>query len=167
MLRAIGTAVGGEPDAQRRLTNASLDAPSLGKPHLVSAETPTRELPKMLNPSQVANALNGNEVASDTYIAELSPAMDVCVPAGRPGRAVCATLDLLELQRQGPRIRVGEQGDALAFDRSGRLVAAGSGTMRAAGVSGGPVAESVLPGAVVNGTPGPPGLKTGGSRDVL
>src|SRR2546428_13781846 len=63
MLRAIGTAVGGEPDAQRRLTNPSLDAPSLGKPHLVSAETPTREPPTMLNPSQVATATHAKQVA--------------------------------------------------------------------------------------------------------
>src|SRR2546428_5551419 len=155
MLRAIGTAVGGEPDAQRRLTNASLDAPSLGKPHLVSAETPTRELPKMLNPSQVANAQNGNEVASETYIAELSPAMDVCVPSGKPGRAVCATLDLLELQRQVQRIRVREQGDALAFDRTGRLVPAGSGAMRAAAPRGQPGAEFPLASRLGEGTPPP------------
>src|SRR3989475_6373408 len=167
MLRAIGTAVGGEPDAQRRLTNASLDAPSLGKPHLVSAETPTRELPKMLNPSQVANAQNGNEVASETYIAELSPAMDVCVPSGKPGRAVCAPLDLLELQRQVPRLRVGEQGYAPPFARRGRLVAAGSGAMRAAVLSGEPVAESPLASGLVKGTPAPTRLRSGDGRDVL
>src|SRR2546427_3216 len=111
--------------------------------------------------------LRGNEVASDTYIAELSPAMDVCVPSGKPGRAVCATLDLLELQRQVQRIRIGEQGYALAFDRSGRLVAAGSGAMRAAVLSGEPVAESVLAAALVNGKPAPARLKNGEGRDVL
>src|SRR2546428_5454903 len=167
MLRAIGTAVGGEPDAQRRLTNASLDAPSLGKPHLVSAETPTRELPKMLNPSQVANAQNGNEVASETYIAELSPAMDVCVPSGRPGRAVGAPLARLGRQRQVQRIPVAEQGYALAFDRTGRLAAAGSGAMRAAVLSGEPVAESPLASGLVKGTPAPTRLRSGDGRDVL
>src|SRR2546426_5582100 len=167
MLRAIGTAVGGEPDAQRRLTNASLDAPSLGKPRLVSAEPPPRELPKMLNPSQVANARRANEVASEPYTAELPPAMDVCVPSGKPGRAVCATLDLLELQRQVQRIHVGEQGFALAFDRTGRLVAAGSGAMRAAVLSGEPVAESPLASGLVKGTPAPTRLRSGDGRDVL
>jgi len=155
MLRAIATAAGGEPDAPQRLRDVSLDAPSLGRLRLITAETPTRDFPPMLKPARVAAALRGTEVASDTYIAELSPAMDVCVPAGRPGRAVCATLDLLELQRQVQRIRVGEQGYALAFDRSGRLVAAGSGTMRAAVLSGEPVAESVLAAALVNGKPAP------------
>ena len=59
----------------------------------------------------------------------------VCVPSGKAARAVCATLDLLELQRQVQRIRVGEHGYALAFDRRGRLIAAGSGAMRAAVLS--------------------------------
>src|SRR2546427_9094549 len=93
--------------------------------------------------------------------------MDVCVPSGKPGRAVCATLDLLELQRQVQRIRVGEQGYALAFDRSGRLVAAGSGTMRAAVLSGEPVAESAVATALVTGTPAPARLRNGEGRDVL
>ncbi len=132
MLRAIGTAVADESDAVRRLADIALDAPSLGKLRLLSADTPQREVPRMLDRDRIAAALRGTEVASETYIAELSPAMDVCVPSGKPGRAVCATLDLLELQRQVQRIRVGEQGYALAFDRSGHLVAAGSGSMRAA-----------------------------------
>src|SRR4051812_36246263 len=40
MLRAISIAVGGGPDAERRLADARLDAPSLGRLHLVSADTP-------------------------------------------------------------------------------------------------------------------------------
>ena len=158
MLRAIGTAVADEADAARRLADVSLDAPSLGKLRLVSTETSPRELPRMLNREQIAAALRGNEVASETYIAELSPAMDVCVPSGKLGRAVCATLDLLELQRQVQRIRIGEQGYALAFDRTGRLVAAGSGAMRAAVLSGEPVAESALASGLVNALP--PGSPT-------
>ncbi|TMB08983.1 MAG: sensor histidine kinase [Deltaproteobacteria bacterium] len=167
MLRAIGTAVADEADAARRLADVSLDAPSLGKLRLVSTETSPRELPRMLNREQIAAALRGNEVASETYIAELSPAMDVCVPSGKLGRAVCATLDLLELQRQVQRIRIGEQGYALAFDRTGRLVAAGSGAMRAAVLSGEPVAESALASGLVNGTPAPTRLRSGDGRDVL
>ena len=167
MLRTIGTAVADEADAARRLADVSLDAPSLGKLRLVSAETPARELPRMLSAAQIASALRANEVASETYIAELSPAMDVCVPSGKPGRAVCATLDLLELQRQVQRIRVGEQGYALAFDRTGRLVAAGAGAMRAAVLSGEPVAESPLASGLVKGTPAPTRLRSGDGRDVL
>src|SRR3989454_10209606 len=42
MLRTIGTAVADEADAARRLADVSLDAPSLGKLRLVSAETPAQ-----------------------------------------------------------------------------------------------------------------------------
>jgi signal transduction histidine kinase len=167
MLRAIGTAIGGAADAEQRLRDVSLDAPSLGKLRLVAADTPPKDLPRMLKPEQIAAALRGMEVVSSTYIAELSPAMDACVPAGRPGRTVCATLDLLELQRQVQRIRVGEQGYALAFDRSGRLLAAGSGAMRAAVLSGEPVAESAVAMALASGTPAPARLRNGEGRDVL
>jgi signal transduction histidine kinase len=167
MLRAIGTAVGGEADARQRLADASLDAPSLGKLRLILPDSPQRDLPRMLKPEQIAAALKGTEVASDTYIAELSPAMDVCVPGGKPGRAVCATFDLLELQRQVQRIRVGDQGYALALDRSGRLVAAGSGAMRAAVLSGEPVTETAIATALLKGTPAPGRLRTANGSDVL
>ena len=78
MLRAIGTAVADESDAVRRLADIALDAPSLGKLRLLSADTPQREVPRMLDRDRIAAALRGTEVASETYIAELSPAMDVC-----------------------------------------------------------------------------------------
>lgn len=142
MLRALAMALGTEADAERRLADVVLDAPSLGRVRLIGPETPASLLPGALRPEQIVRALSGTEVSSDTYIAELSPAMDVCVPAGRPGRAVCATLDLLELQRQVQRIRAGASGYAIAFDRSGRLVAAGLGTLRASVLSGDPVSES-------------------------
>jgi len=167
MLRALAMAVGTQTDVERRLADVSLDAPSLGKLRLVSADSPTGARPRALKPEQIAAALRGTEVASDTYIVELSPAMDVCVPSGKRGTAVCATLDLLELQRQVQRIRVGEQGYALAFDRGGRLVAAGSGAMRAAVLSGEPVPESPLAAGLVNGTPAPARLRNGEGRDVL
>ena len=167
MLRAIGTAVGGQPDPRQRLADVSLDAPSLGKLRMIEATGPQPDLPRALKPEQIAAALKGTEVASDTYIAELSPAMDVCVPAGKPGRAVCATLDLLELQRQVQRIRVGDQGYALALDRAGRLVAAGSGTMRAAVLSGEPVVESYIATALLKGTPAPVRLPNAQGHDVL
>ena len=167
IVRALAMAVGNQPDAVRRLADVSLDAPSLGKLRLIEAAAPRTALPRALKPDQIAAALRGTEVASDTYIVELSPAMDVCVPSGKPGRAVCATLDLLELQRQVQRIRVGEQGYALAFDRGGRLVAAGSGAMRAAVLSGEPVAESPLAAALLTGTPAPARLRNAEGRDLL
>jgi hypothetical protein len=167
MLRALAMAVGGEADAVQKLTDARLDAPSLGRLHLVSADTPPSALPRMLRREQVAAALRGSEVASDTYLAELAPAMDVCVPAGKPGHAVCSTLDLLELQRQVQRIRVGTLGFALAFDRTGRLLAAGAGAMRAAVLSGDPVAESALAAAFVKGALAEVRLRNGEGRDVL
>ncbi len=167
MLRALAMAVGNQPDVERRLADASLDAPSLGKLRLISADSPPAKRPRALKPDQLAAALHGTEVASDTYIVELSPAMDVCVPSGKPGNTVCATLDLLELQRQVQRIRVGEQGYALAFDRGGRLVAAGSGAMRAAVLSGDPVPESPLAAGLVSGTAAPVRLRNSEGRDVL
>src|SRR5256885_6398407 len=121
MLRTIGTAVADEADAARRLADVSLDAPSLGKLRLVSAATPALELPRMLSAAQIASALRANEVASETYIAELSPAMDVCVPSGKPGRADCATLDLLELQREVQGERGGLGGGRLPLKPTGRV----------------------------------------------
>jgi len=167
MLRAVGMAVGNQADAPRRLADVSLDAPSLGKLRVVSVETPRAAWPRALEPDQIATAVRGTEVASETYIAELSPAMDVCVPSARPGSALCTTLDLLELQRQVQRIRVGEKGYALAFDRTGKLLAAGSGAMRAAVLSRDPVAESPLAAALLTGTPAPARLRNGEGLDVL
>src|SRR5581483_12384751 len=69
MLRALAMAVGTEVDAERKLADVSLDAPSLGKLLLVSAETPARSLPRMLTPAQIAAALRGTEVLSETYLA--------------------------------------------------------------------------------------------------
>src|SRR5205814_10603934 len=116
---------------------------------------------------QMEQALKGSEVKSATYIAELSPAMDVCAPAGKPGTTVCATLDLLELQRQVQRIRIGESGYALAFDRTGRLLAAGAGTLRAAVLSGEAVAESSFAVQLANGGFAPQRLGSSGGADVL
>jgi signal transduction histidine kinase len=82
-------------------------------------------------------------VLSEIYLGEdNTPALDACVPMrGRPGHAVCAQLDLLELWRFVQRIRVGASGYALAFDRSGRLIASGAGALRAAILTGEPVPE--------------------------
>ncbi len=167
MLRALAMAVGNETDAARKLADASLDAPSLGKVRLITASSPPAVLPRALRPEQIAQALAGSEIASPPYVAELSPAMDVCVPSGRPQQTVCATLDLLELQRQVQRIRIGESGYALAFDRDGRLLAAGAGSLRAAVLSGDPVTESPFAAGLAQGRAAPKRFAGADLRDVL
>ena len=160
LLRTLAAAVEGEPDIARRLEEAPLDAPALAHVSLVDARTPGSALPPAITSARLAEALSGHEVASPTYLAGLSPAMDVCVPAGSGGgRAVCATLDLLELQREVQRIRIGESGYALAFDSKGRLLAAGSGTLRAAVLTGENVPETPAAIALALGNPAPPPLE--------
>lgn len=166
-LRTVAMALGGETDARRRLAEVVLDAPSLANVRRIDGSTPKASLPQALRPEQVLRALQGEEVTSETYIADLSPAMDVCVPAGGPGRAVCATLDLLELQRQVQRIRVGTTGTALAFDRTGRLVAAGAGTLRAAVLTGEPISESERAREVSQGIPGPTHFLAATGEEVI
>jgi signal transduction histidine kinase len=167
MLRALAMALGSEPDAARRLGDASLDAPALGHARFVTPSSPPDELPKSLSAELIRRALGGVEVASPAYLADVSPVMDVCVPSGHPERAVCATLDLLELQRQVQRIRFGESGYALAFDRTGRLLAAGFGPMRASVISGEPVEESPFAARLLAGTPAPQRLRAEGDRDMF
>ena len=169
MLHAVGGLVTGIPDAERRLAQVTLDAPSLGRVILLTARTPADQLPPRLTPPDVIAAVSGREVASPLYFREdLTPAMDVCVPVGG-GRsaAVCATLDLLELQRQVQRIQIGRSGFALAFDADGRLLAAGAGTMRAAVFTGGRVAESPLASKVARGEAVPNDFRSGLGEDVL
>jgi len=166
MLRTVSMAVGSEADATRRLLDASLDAPSLGKLRIVTPKTPREQQPRSLSPEQISRALGGAEVASETYLADLAPAMDVCVPSGQPQATVCATLDLLELQREVQRIRVGASGYALAFDKTGRLLAAGAGMLRASVLTGEPIAESAAAARVAQGEPAPQRLRSD-SGDVL
>ena len=169
MLHAMGGLVSGIPDAERRLAQVALDAPSLGRVMLLTARTPTGQLPPKLTPPDVVAALSGKEVASSLYFREdLTPAMDLCVPVGG-GRsaAVCATLDLLELQRQVQRIQIGRSGFALAFDEDGRLLAAGAGTLRAAVLTGERIAESPLASKVARGEAVPNDFRSGLGEDVL
>lgn len=49
MLRTLAMAVGSEPDVARRLVDATLDAPSLGKLRLVTPQTPRAGQPQALN----------------------------------------------------------------------------------------------------------------------
>jgi signal transduction histidine kinase len=169
MLHALAGLVAGIPDAERRLAQVALDAPSLGRVTLLTSRTPADRLPQHLAPTDVAAALAGREVASPPYFREdLTPAMDVCVPSGAtPGTAVCATLDLLELQRQVQRIRIGESGFALAFDSDGRLLAAGAPKLRAKVLTGEPIAESPLASQVAGGGPGPAEFRGGLGESVL
>ena len=143
-LRALAAAVAAEPDAARRLEEVVIDAPALGRVTMVGPRTPANELPPQLGAHPVEEARAGREVASPLYIArDLTPAMDFCVPArARPGHAVCAQLDMLELWRFVQRIRVGESGYALAFDAEGRILASGAGALRAAILTGEMVPQS-------------------------
>jgi len=168
LLRALAGAVAGSPDAARKLAQATLDAPSLGKVAAIDARTPPAGLPR-LSPQQLGDALSGKEASSALYTKDdLTPAMDVCVPApGAPGQAVCAMLDLLELQREVQRIRVGNTGFALAFDADGRLFAAGAGQFRAFVVSGESIAESSLARQVQSGQPPPRRFKNGLGDEVV
>ena len=167
MLRTLASAVGSQPDAARRLHEATLDAPSLGRIRIFTKDSPAKDVPAKLSARQLENVLNGEEEVSPTYTLDLAPAMDACVPSGVPGQAVCATLDLLELQRQVQRIRVGTEGYALAFDETGRLIGAGEGALRAAVLTGDPVPESAAAAALAQGIPAPQRLRNGDGRDAL
>ena len=168
MLRAIAANLSTDPEAARRLEEVPLDAPSMGRMALLGPDSPQRQLPPALSKEQLARAFAGSEVSSPLYIAEdLTPAMDVCVPArARPGRTICASLDLLELQRLVQRIRIGDRGYALALDLQGRLLASGAGALRAAVLTGDPVRDSPLAVAVAKGQP-PPSRYLGGMGEEV
>lgn len=137
LLRAVAAVASG-PDAERRLEESVLEAPSLGKVTLIDAARAAAAPPAGLSPAQLADALAGKDVSSPLFLAEdTTPAQTRCVPArGLPGRAVCAQLDLLELWRFVQRIKAGETGYALVFDQQGHLLASGAGSARAAILTG-------------------------------
>ena len=168
MLRAIAANLSSDPEAERRLEEVPLDATSLGRLSLVGPSGEGRR-PPTLTRADIERAMAGFEVASPVYIApDLTPAMDVCLPArARVGHAVCASLDLLELQRLVQRISVGEHGYALAFDDQGRLLASGAGALRAAVLTGEDVKESSLATELVRGNPAPSRFSSGLHEDVL
>src|SRR5262249_10305411 len=121
-----------------------LDAPSLGRVILLDKDAVEGERPKNLSAAQLADAVEGKEVASEIYFAaDTIPTMDVCVPArALQARAICAQLDLLELWRFVQRIRFGASGYALLFNRQGHLIASGVGILRPAILNREPVPQS-------------------------
>ena len=148
-LRALAAALVDEPDARRRLEQATLDVPSLR--HIVLLERADDPAwPETLR-ARAAAALGGAEIASPMYLAaDFTPALDTCVPAAA-GKAVCASLDLLEFWRFVQRLKVGDSGYALTFDSDGRLLATGLGEQRAAILTGEHVTESDAASAVARG----------------
>lgn len=171
-LRAAAAAVASAPDgeARRRLEEVVLDAPSLIKVSLVGANAPAADLPPMLGRAEVDRARSGVEVSSPVYVGQdLTPRLDHCVPArARPGQAVCAQLDMLELWRFVQHIRVGRSGYALAFDGDGRLVASGAGSLRAAVLTGEKVPQSGAAAEAARNLAGAPGRYRGaGGEEVL
>ncbi|MBS2020884.1 MAG: cache domain-containing protein, partial [Deltaproteobacteria bacterium] len=145
-LRMIAANLASDAQAVTRLEEIRLDAPSLGPLRMVDPGAPPEKLPPKLTPAQVKSAAEGKEVASSVYLGkDLTPAMDVCLPArGVVKGAICTSLDLLELQRLVQRIHIGEEGYAVALDQSGRLLAAGAPQLRAAVLTGERSAESAL-----------------------
>lgn len=137
LLRALAAVAEG-PQAEQRLEESVLEAPSLGRVILLGPTTPEDQRPRALAPPLLAEALAGKEVSSSIFLAEdTTPAMLHCVPArALPGQAVCAQLDLLELWRFVQRIHAGDSGYALVFDGDGKLLASGSGRARAAILTG-------------------------------
>jgi signal transduction histidine kinase len=143
LLKAVA-AVASPPDAERRLEESVLDAPSLGRVTLVGPETPEDKRPRALTRELLADALAGKDVETPIFLAEdTTPAMLSCAPARAiPGHTVCAQLDLLELWRFVQRIKAGESGYALVFDEKGKLLASGSGRVRAAILTGEKIASA-------------------------
>ncbi len=164
-LRAVAAAVAAAPDRdqRRRLEEVVLDAPSLGRVTMLGPEAPDSDLPPHLSRAGVDQARGGQEAASPVYIdQDLTPKLDYCVPArARAGHAVCAQLDMLELWRFVQRIRVGDSGYALAFDREGKLIASGAGALRAAILTGEAVPQAGTALAAVRDPAAAPGRYQG------
>jgi signal transduction histidine kinase len=140
ILRAIAAVAEGE-SASRRVQQAVLDEPSLQRGWISGGPA---DLGTHLTADQLRAAAGGQEQISDAYLSkEDTPAIDLCVPARLiEGHAICAQVDLLELWRLVQHIKVGETGYALAFDQTGRLLAAGAGRVRAAVLTGDAVPET-------------------------
>jgi signal transduction histidine kinase len=169
-LLAVLAATAAQPDVERRLEEAVLDAASLGRVMLVGPQTAADQRPGALSPEQLGRALSGQEVHSDVYLEEdTTPAMALCLPArGLPQHAVCAELDLLELWRFVQDIRVGETGYALVFADGGQLLASGVGALRGAILTGEPVPQSAYTQQAIRGEPGvPTRYQSAGSEAVV
>lgn len=147
-LRAVAAAGSSGVDAAKRLEEVPLDAPSLGRVALLGPEAlaDPEALPHRLDAPSVARAQAGKEVSSEIYVSDdNTPVVDTCVPVRtRPGFAVCASLDMLELWRFVQRIRIGKSGYAVAFDAAGHVIASGDGALRVNILTGEPAAQSAM-----------------------
>lgn len=163
-LRVGAAAAVADAHPAQRLEELVLEAPGLGRVVEIGPDTAAEQLPERITPEQARRARAGAAVRSPFYLArDLTPAQDLCVPApGRPGVAVCASLDLLELWRFVARVRGGGAELALAFDETGRLVAAGAGALRAAVLTGERLPESGIAARVARGEGEPPTRWKGG-----
>ena len=169
LVRALAANLPSDADAGRRLEEVPLDAPSLGRIVLLDRASPHELFPPQIDGAGVRRAFAGEEVQSRVYLtSELTPALDLCVPArGLPGRAVCAALNLLELQRLVQRVHLGKHGYALAFDPQGRVIASGAGELRAAVLTGEPIAESPAAAQLARGGPAPHRMQSSLGEDML
>ncbi len=147
LVGSLAAALAGTADLDARLQAVPLDAPSVRSVALVRPDTASVDLPTRVPAADLARVRAGSGQAVSPWFlsTDKTPAMDLCLPLpGQAGTAVCATLDLLELWRLVQRIKVGETGYALAFDKEGRLLAAGSGKLRPEVLRSGKIAESPL-----------------------
>jgi signal transduction histidine kinase len=144
-------------EARRRLEEASLDTPELADATVVPIDRPETFRPRIQAAAWRA-LRDGAEVTSGVYLgADQTPFMDHCVPLrSRPGLALCARVDLLELTRFVQRIRFGQGGRALVLDGEGRVIASGAGSWRAAVLTGEDVPHSEAARGLARGEPAGP-----------
>lgn len=141
MLRAVASVASG-PEAERKLSEVTLDVPSLRD---VTVVTEGAAVPPRIDPALVRQALAGQRATTAMYLsADTTPLIDVCIPTASRQRVACGRIDLLEVWRFVQRIHVGKSGYALAFERDGKLLASGLGSLRGAILTGDPITESAF-----------------------
>ena len=168
LVRSLAAALSGTKDIDARLQAVPIDAPSISRIDIVD-DVNSKARPSRIAAPDFEKVLRGEPKKSEWYLGpDQIPAMDMCLPMpDQVGRAICATLDMLELWRLVQRVRVGESGYALAFDQFGRLLAAGEGRMRPFVLRGGSVAESPAAVAAVAALDRAPGRYLGGAGEEV
>jgi signal transduction histidine kinase len=153
----VGTAWPAPEDWPRRFEEASLDAPELASIALVPIDRPGT-FGQRIDEGAWRALREGAGARSGLYLGpDQAPRMDECVPVrSRPGLALCAQVDLFELSRFVQRIHVGQSGRALVLDGEGRVVASGSGSYRAAVLTGEDVPHSEAARRMAHGAPAGP-----------